>query len=142
MKIPYIKEVVAVKPLTGGLGFRIASPVASGLYWSCIWLAIGAVVLSIMLTGSSVNETNLLPWVFGVHGFSSFAGGFVSARRARRKGWYFGIANGLMYTLLILIVSFLATDANWTSSVPILLLVTALSGAFGGMLGVNTGSNR
>jgi putative membrane protein, TIGR04086 family/integral membrane protein, TIGR04097 family len=131
-----------VKSLGGSLGFRIASPVASGLYWSCIWLAIGAVVLSIMLTGSSVNESNLLPWVFGVHGFSSFAGGFVSARRAKRKGWYFGIANGLLYTLLILIVSFLATDSNWTTAVPILLLVTALTGAFGGILGVNTGSDR
>lgn len=131
-----------MRSLTGALGFRIASPVASGLYWSCIWLAIGAVVLSIMLTGTSVNETNLLPWVFGVHGFSSFAGGVVSARRARRKGWYFGIANGLLYSLLILLVSFLASDANWTSSAPILMLVTALTGAFGGMLGVNTGSDR
>lgn len=131
-----------MKSLTGALGFRIASPVASGLYWSCIWLAIGAVVLSIMLTGSSVDETNMLPWVFGVHGFSSFAGGFASARRAQRKGWYFGVANGMLYTLLILVISFLATDADWTSSVPILLLVTALTGTFGGMLGVNTGSNK
>ncbi|MFC5529253.1 TIGR04086 family membrane protein [Cohnella yongneupensis] len=131
-----------MKSITGALGFRIASPVASGLYWSSIWLAIGAVILSIMLTGSSVDETNLLPWVFGVHGFSSFAGGFVSARRAGRKGWYFGLANGLMYTLLILIISFLATDANWTITVPTLLLITSLTGAFGGMLGVNTGSNN
>ncbi|WP_027085303.1 TIGR04086 family membrane protein [Cohnella panacarvi] len=131
-----------MKSFSGAIGFRIASPVASGLYWSCIWLAIGAVVLSIMLTGSSVNESNMLPWVFGVHGFSSFAGGFASARRAKRKGWYFGIANGLLYTVIILIVSFLATDANWTTSVPILLLVTAMTGAFGGMLGVNTATGR
>lgn len=131
-----------MKSLTGAVGFRIASPVVSGLYWSGIWLAVGAVVLSILLTGSSVDETNLLPWVFGAHGFSSLSGGFVSARRAGRKGWYFGLANGLLYTLLILIISFLATDANWTASVPTLLLVTSLAGAFGGMLGVNTGQNK
>ncbi|MFD0674332.1 TIGR04086 family membrane protein [Cohnella sp. GCM10027633] len=127
-----------MKSITGALGFRIASPVASGLYWSGIWLAIGAVVLSILLTGSSFDEANLLPWVFGAHGFSSFAGGFASARRAGRKGWYFGLANGVLYTLLVLMISFLATDANWTAAVPSLLLVAALSGAFGGMLGVNT----
>jgi len=83
----------------------------------------------------------MLPWVFGVHGTSSLAGGFVSAKRSGRKGWYFGMSNGLLYTLLIITISFLATDASWTMAVPTLLLVTCLAGAFGGMLGVNTGSN-
>jgi putative membrane protein (TIGR04086 family) len=121
-------------------GLRNASPVASGLYWSGIWLAIGALVLSILLLGSSLSESRLLPWVFGVHGCASLAGGFVSAKRSGRRGWYFGMANGLLYTILLLIISFLATDASWTLTVPILLAVTCLTGAFGGMLGVNTGS--
>jgi putative membrane protein (TIGR04086 family) len=124
------------------LGLRNASPVASGLYWSGIWLAIGAIVLSIMLMGSSLSEFNMLPWVFGVHGCASLAGGFVSAKRSGRRGWYFGMANGMFYTLLLLIISFLATDASWTITVPILLAVTCAAGAFGGMLGVNTGSAR
>lgn len=123
------------------IGLRNASPVAAGLYWSGIWLAIGAIVLSIVLMGSSLSESNMLPWVFGVHGCASLAGGFVSAKRSGRRGWYFGMANGLFYTLLLLAISFLATDTNWTSSVPILLLVTSLAGAFGGMLGVNAGSS-
>lgn len=129
-----------MKLITGAAGFRIASPVVSGLYWSGIWLAIGAVILSIMLTGSSVDEVNLLPWVFGVHGCSSLAGGFVAARKAGRKGWYFGLANGLLYALAVLIISFLATDASWTMAVPTLLGVAAIAGAFGGMVGVNTSS--
>ncbi|QJD81820.1 TIGR04086 family membrane protein [Cohnella herbarum] len=123
------------------LGLRNASPVASGLYWSGIWLAIGALVLSILLMGSSLSESNMLPWVFGVHGCSALAGGFVSAKRSGRKGWYFGMANGLMYSILLLIISFLATDSSWTMAVPILILITCLAGAFGGMLGVNASSN-
>ncbi len=122
-------------------GLRTASPVASGLYWSGIWLAIGALVLSIMLMGSSLSESNMLPWVFGIHGYASLAGGFVSAKRSGRRGWYFGMANGLLYALLLITISFLATDANWTMTVPILFAVTCLAGAFGGMLGVNAGSN-
>jgi putative membrane protein (TIGR04086 family) len=121
-------------------GLRTASPVASGLYWSGIWLAIGAIALSVLLMGSSLNESNMLPWVFGVHGCSSLAGGFVSAKRSGRRGWYFGMANGILYTLLLLIISFLATDATWTVAVLILLVVTSLAGAFGGMLGVNAGT--
>ncbi|WP_256756768.1 TIGR04086 family membrane protein [Cohnella sp. WQ 127256] len=116
---------------------RNASPVASGLYWSGIWLALGAIVLSIMLMGSSLSESNMLPSVIGVHGCASLAGGFVSAKRSGRRGWYFGMANGLLYTLLLITISFLATDADWTVTVPILLMVTCLAGAFGGMLGVN-----
>jgi putative membrane protein (TIGR04086 family) len=91
--------------------------------------------------GSSLSEYNMLPWVFGVHGCASLAGGFVSAKRSGRKGWYFGMANGLLYTFLLLMISFLATDANWSSTVPILLLITCLAGAFGGMLGVNAGTS-
>lgn len=121
-------------------GLRNASPVASGLYWSGIWLALGAILLSVMLMGSSLSESNMLPWVFGVHGCASCAGGFVSAKRSGRRGWYFGMANGLLYTILLLTISFLATDAGWTSTVPILLIITCLAGAFGGMLGVNAGA--
>lgn len=119
---------------------RNASPVMSGLYWSGIGLAIGALVLSVLLMGS-LKEADTLPWVYGVHGCASLAGGFAAAKRSGRKGWYFGLANGFLYTLLLLIVSFLATDAGWTSAIPILLLVTCLAGAFGGMIGVNAGSN-
>ncbi len=94
-----------------------------------------------MLMGSSLSESNMLPWVFGIHGYASLAGGFVSAKRSGRRGWYFGMANGLLYALLLITISFLATDANWTMTVPILFAVTCLAGAFGGMLGVNAGSN-
>jgi putative membrane protein (TIGR04086 family) len=121
-------------------GLRNASPVVSGLYWSSIWLAIGAIVLSILLFGTSMSENRLFPWVYTVHGFSSLAGGFVSARRSGKRGWYYGMTNGFLYTLLILVISFLATDAHWTSAVAVLLALTCLAGAFGGMLGVNSGN--
>ncbi|MFC4306190.1 TIGR04086 family membrane protein [Cohnella boryungensis] len=121
-------------------GLRNASPVASGLYWSAIWLAIGALLLSILLAGSTLSESGMAPWVFTVHGCAALAGGFASAKRSGRKGWYFGMTNGLLYTLALLTISFLATDASWSAAVPLLLLVTGLSGALGGMLGVNAGS--
>ncbi|WEK55382.1 MAG: TIGR04086 family membrane protein [Candidatus Cohnella colombiensis] len=129
-----------MKTIPNVMGSRIASPIASGLYWSGIWLAIGAVILSILLTGSSVSESALSPWVFSVHGIAALAGGFASARRSGRKGWYFGLANGVLYTLLILMISFLATDGGWSGAVPTLIAVACLAGAFGGMLGVSTRS--
>ncbi|TJY41416.1 TIGR04086 family membrane protein [Cohnella pontilimi] len=129
-----------MSPISRMLRFRVSSPVLSGLIWSAIWLAAGALFLSLMLTGSALRESELLPWVFGIHGLASLAGGFVSARRSGRKGWYFGMLNGILYTALILLTSFLATDAAWTVRVPIMLAVAAAAGAVGGMLGVNTGT--
>jgi putative membrane protein (TIGR04086 family) len=136
------KECCSMNSLSRIFGLRNASPVASGLYWSGIWLAIGALVLSIMLMSSSLSDSRMLPWVFCIHGYASFAGGFVSAKRSGRRGWYFGMANGLLYTILLLIISFLATDSSWTLTVPSLLAVTCITGAFGGMLGVNAGTGN
>jgi putative membrane protein (TIGR04086 family) len=122
------------------LRFRVSSPVLSGLIWSFIWLGAGALVLSLLLSGSSLQEGGLMPWVFGIHGMASLAGGFTSARRSGRKGWYYGTVSGILYACLVLLASFLATDTDWSMRIPALLGVTLLSGAFGGMLGVNAGS--
>jgi putative membrane protein (TIGR04086 family) len=132
--------VMNVSPISRVMRFRVSSPVLSGLIWSSIWLALGALFLSVMLTGNSLRESELVPWVFGIHGFASLAGGFVSARRSGRKGWYFGAVNGLLYMLFVLLTSFLATDATWSLRVPAILGLTGLAGAFGGMLGVNSGT--
>jgi len=121
---------------------RISSPVLSGLIWSCIWLGIGALLLSALLAVSSLREDGILPWVFGIHGAASLAGGFVSARRSGRKGWYFGAVSGAIYALLVVIASFLAMDTDWSLRIAALLGVACLAGAFGGMIGVNTGTPR
>ncbi|MBB6729347.1 TIGR04086 family membrane protein [Cohnella zeiphila] len=131
-----------MKPVAPVTGFRIASPLLSGILWSVIWLAIGTIVLSLMLYGTSMAEADTVPWVFGIHGFASCCGGFVSARRAGHKGWSIGLGIGLTYAILVLISSFLAHDIGWTPRIALLLGIAAAAGAFGGMLGVNTGGGQ
>ncbi|RUS47698.1 TIGR04086 family membrane protein [Cohnella sp. AR92] len=121
-------------------GFRIASPVVSGILWAIIWLAAGTLLVSVLLYSSSMGEDEIVPWVFGVHGFASLCGGFVSARRSGRRGWYVGFATGLIYALLVLVSSYLAHDIGWTVRILSLLGVSCAAGAIGGMMGVNTGS--
>mgnify|MGYP000852583748 CR=1 FL=1 len=130
-----------MKPVPQVSGFRIASPLISGLLWSIIWLAVGTIVLSLMLYGSSLTEADAVPWVFGIHGFASFCGGFVSARRSGRKGWSVGLGTGLTYALLVLFSSYLAHDLGWSLRIVLLLALAAACGSFGGMLGVNTGGS-
>lgn len=121
------------------LKVRVNSPVLSGIIWSVIWLGAGALILSLLVAGNSVREDELLPWAFGVHGAASLAGGFTAARRSGKKGWYYGALNGLLYTAAVLVTSFLAADMEWSLRIGALLGLNGLTGAFGGMLGVNTG---
>lgn len=123
-------------------GFRIGSPILSGLVWSFFWLAASALVLSLLLSNTSFQEQSVPALALAAHGFCALAGGFVSARRSGRKGWYFGLANGVLYMLLVLLASFLATDVDWSARVPATVGLSALSGAFGGMLGVNTAGGK
>jgi putative membrane protein (TIGR04086 family) len=131
-----------MKPIPQVTGFRIASPLVSGLLWSIIWLAAGTLALSLLLYGTSMEEKDAVPWVFGIHGFSSLCGGFVSGRRSGRKGWSIGMVAGLLYAALVLLTSFLAHDIGWSSRIPLMVGATGFAGALGGMLGVNAGSSR
>ncbi|GIO12460.1 hypothetical protein J19TS2_20150 [Cohnella xylanilytica] len=131
-----------MKPIEQVTGFRIASPMVSGILWSIIWLAAGTLLLSLLLYGTDMGEKDTTPWVFGIHGFASLCGGFVSGRRAGRKGWSIGLATGLLYALLVLLTSFLAHDIGWSVRILLMLGLTAVLGALGGMLGVNTGSSK
>jgi putative membrane protein (TIGR04086 family) len=130
-----------MNPIPRTAKIRISSPLLSGLVWSCIWLGAGALVLSLLLSESAFGEDRLLPAVFCIHGFASLAGGFASARRAGQRGWYHGALNGAVYSALVVLSSFLAADTEWSLKIAALLGITIVTGAFGGMLGVNAGSS-
>ncbi|GJM75106.1 hypothetical protein HMSSN036_73220 [Paenibacillus macerans] len=64
-------------------------------------------------------------------------GGIVSGKRAKQRGWYQGGLTGLLYVVLLLLISFLALDTSLTLRDCILLAPGLVIGAFGGMIGVN-----
>jgi putative membrane protein (TIGR04086 family) len=112
-------------------------PMLAGITYSLIWLAVGALLLSLLLHFTSFKESNLEMMAFVVHSFAAFVGGFSAGKRAHSKGWYYGGSLGILYGLLIIIVSFLATDVSISLHSVILLLTVLGAGAFGGMIGVN-----
>jgi putative membrane protein (TIGR04086 family) len=120
-------------------GIRGAVPFLSGLLWAGIWLGAGTLLLSLLLASTALQETQLTPWVYGIHAFAAFCGGFVAAKRTGRKGWYYGAVTGVLYTLAVLVASFLAVDTAWSLRVAAMAGLTGAAGAVGGMLGVNIG---
>lgn len=115
----------------------IASPLAAGIVLSILWLAAGTLLLSLLLHFTGMKETSLQSNALIVHAVSALAGGFGSGRRTEKKGWYYGALLGLLYGIIVLIISFLASDASLTLRSALIVGAAILAGAFGGMIGVN-----
>lgn len=116
---------------------RIPSPMLSGIVYAAVWLALGALALSLLLRFGSMEEEQLSLYSLIVHGIAALCGGFVSGKRSGKRGWYYGGALGFAYGVLVLLVGFLATNAGLTPSTLTMMGIALGSGAFGGIFGVN-----
>lgn len=115
----------------------IVMPMLAGLAYALIWLAAGALLLSLLLHLTDMKESELGTYAMIVHGCSSLAGGFTCGKRSFRRGWYNGALLGVLYGIIVIIVSFLAVNASISLHSLLMLGVVLLAGALGGMVGVN-----
>ncbi|GIO69137.1 TIGR04086 family membrane protein [Paenibacillus cookii] len=119
------------------LSFRIANPILSGLYYSFFWMMLGALVLSLLLWSSGMDEQSLSRYIYVVHAVASLFGGIVAGKRAGKRGWYQGGLTGILYGALIIMIGFLALDSHLQTGDLLLLATAFASAAIGGMFGVN-----
>lgn len=115
----------------------IGYPLLAGIVFALIWLAVGALALSLLLHFTGMRESELGSYALIVHAICSLAGGFASGKRSEKKGWYNGGMLGLLYGIIVIIVSFLAANGGFAWDSLIMLGTALLAGAFGGMVGVN-----
>lgn len=126
-----------MNPIKNVSKVNVSSPMLGGALTALIWLAAGALLLSLILRFSGMQETSLPLYAMSVHGCASFAGGFASGKRSGRKGWYYGGLLGIIYAVLIILIGFLSVNAGFSSHTMNLLAVVLPAGAVGGMIGVN-----
>ncbi|MDP5272766.1 TIGR04086 family membrane protein [Chengkuizengella axinellae] len=114
------------------------SPMLSGIFYAFISLAILTLLTSIILKFSSMKESSLDTYVYFIHGLSLFVGGFISGKGKGNRGWYYGGLLGIIYGILILMISFLGFDSLvLTAQSIIFLTLSFFIGALGGIFGVN-----
>lgn len=123
------------------LSFRIANPILSGMYYSFFWMMVGALILSLLLWSSGMQEQSLSRYIYVVHAIAALFGGMVAGKRSGRKGWYHGGLTGILYGFLIMVIGFLALDTSLRMGDLLLLGTVFASAAIGGMLGVNVRNN-
>lgn len=115
----------------------LSIPLIAGLTYSLIWLAVGALILSLLLQFTGLRESALAIVSYVVHGFATLVGGLTAGRRTEAKGWYQGSTLGVMYGIIIMIISFLASNISPSIDSFIQLATMVGCGALGGMVGVN-----
>ncbi|MGF7045925.1 putative membrane protein (TIGR04086 family) [Paenibacillus sp. DS2015] len=116
---------------------RISNPTLAGLCYAFSWMMIGALILSLFLWLSGMQEKELTAYTYVVHACAVSIGGLVSGKRSGRKGWYQGGVTGTFYGVLILIIGFLALDNSLSLSQFYGIAAAFVIGSIGGMFGVN-----
>lgn len=117
--------------------FHIRSPILSGLVLMLAIVVIGSLVVALLLQFTGLSERNMPVITYAVNALSLVVGGFVAGRKARERGWLYGGVTGVLYTLVLLLISFLAFDAAVTSKTFVSMISSFAIAAIGGMLGVN-----
>ncbi|MFH5182259.1 TIGR04086 family membrane protein [Paenibacillus sp. TAB 01] len=113
------------------------SPLFSGLMFAMVFMLIGTLLTSLLMLATSLQESSLFAYTMSIHGIAMFIGGIVSGKRSESKGWYHGGVLGIVYTLIVWLIGFLAYDAGFSAQTLYLALLSFAAGALGGMIGVN-----
>ena len=117
--------------------FKIFKGVGISIAFTLICLTI----FSALLTYTNLSESLIQPVVISVTGISILVGSFFATRKVGKNGIIKGVLVGLIYILLIYIVSSVINGGNFALTIGsiIMILIGILCGAIGGIIGVNIG---
>ncbi|MFK3938526.1 TIGR04086 family membrane protein [Alkalihalobacillus sp. NPDC078783] len=101
----------------------------------------GAIMASLLLASflslTSYTEQSIKWLILFLSFLCLFIGGFVSGARAKTKGWLAGGLTALLFTTVAYLISTLGYEVAFTSTQFMLHGGYLLTGAVGGMIGVN-----
>ncbi|WMI80715.1 TIGR04086 family membrane protein [Anaerotignum sp. MB30-C6] len=119
----------------------------SGQSWICMvkGMAIAYAITCIffiayglVLTYTNISEQSLPMVALVCTALSSAVAGYDWAKCRKKKGMLMGLAAGLLYTLILFVVTGLASDTFTLGMSKIMTLIVSLAGGgIGGILGVN-----
>ena len=115
--------------------------ILKGVGISFAFTLISLTIFSALLTYTSLSESLIQPVVISVTGISILAGSFFATRKVGKNGIIKGITVGLIYILLIYLISSILNNGNFAINLGsiIMILVGIICGAIGGIMGVNMG---
>ena len=106
--------------------------------FSIVITLIGLLIYSIILSYTSVAESTIPTIIIIITGISILIGSTISTANIKKNGIVNGILVGLIYISLIYLLSSIITG-NFLLNINsiIMIIVSGLTGAVGGIIGVN-----
>lgn len=94
-------------------------------------------IYSMLLSFTSISESTIPMFIHAIVAISVFASGVVAAKITQNMGWLNGLAAGLCYVLILLLLNVLIYDDLTLKSFLTDLLISMVGGCIGGMIGIN-----
>lgn len=112
--------------------------IAKGLALCFFVTIVGIVIFSILLTYTSISENTIGPVLIILTAISILIGTSISMIRVPKNGMVYGGIIGLIYILILyLLSSIVGTGFSLSLSSSIMIICAILAGAIGGIIGVN-----
>lgn len=95
-------------------------------------------IYSALLTYTSLNENTMPVFIIGITTISILAGSLISSLNIRKNGLANGALVGLIYILIIYLLSSIIGQNFSLNMYSIIMMITSvIAGAIGGIIGVN-----
>ncbi|GMA56279.1 putative membrane protein (TIGR04086 family) [Alicyclobacillus sacchari] len=113
-----------------------AIPVLYGCLWSLFIAFSGTVVIFLFAQYGDWGANSLTTAAYVVHCAAVFFGAIAAARQVDSRGWFHGGSTGLLYALIMVAIGlFVYNTFTMDGSGLFRVLLMAVIGAFGGMIG-------
>ncbi|MCK0471125.1 TIGR04086 family membrane protein [Halalkalibacter sp. APA_J-10(15)] len=99
-----------------------------------------SLVISLILSFSSLTEQSVHWFIITIAFLAMFTGGLIAGGRAKEKGLLVGAITALMFSLLTFLIQFLGFDVSFSNEQYLFHGLYILTGAIGGIVGVNLSS--
>ncbi|MDF1506847.1 TIGR04086 family membrane protein [Robertmurraya sp. DFI.2.37] len=100
-------------------------------------LIIASFVFSVILRFTNTQESSLGILTTIISFITLFAGGFITGRKGKEKGWLIGALTGVIYTLIIFLFQYLGYDSLFSLEQIVYHVCYIVTAMMGGILGVN-----
>ncbi|GAE30413.1 TIGR04086 family membrane protein [Halalkalibacter hemicellulosilyticus] len=99
-----------------------------------------SLIISLILSFSSLTEQSVHWFIIAIAFLAMFIGGLMAGGRAKEKGLLVGAITALMFSLLTFLIQFLGYDVHFSNEQYLFHGLYILTGAIGGIVGVNLSS--
>lgn len=111
---------------------------AINLLISFILTAIFLAISSAIFAYTNIDDRHLQTFVFGIILLSNLIGSTLLSRKMKEKGLIYGGSFGIVYCIVLYLITSLAFNGfAFSNTLMIYLVISAVSGIIGGVIGVN-----